>query len=65
MVTILGTSGGGKTTLLNIIGTIDKPTRGDVMLCDTQINHNTKDDDLSAIRLHHLGFVFQTFNLIR
>merc|ERR1711871_736639 len=64
MVTILGTSGGGKTTLLNIIGTIDKPTRGDVVLCDTQINHNTPDGDLSAIRLHHLGFVCQTFNLI-
>lgn len=32
-ITILGTSGGGKTTMLNIMGTIDKPTKGDVFIC--------------------------------
>jgi putative ABC transport system ATP-binding protein len=42
-VTILGTSGGGKTTMLNIIGTIDKPSKGDVYICGLRIKYNTKD----------------------
>lgn len=36
-ITILGTSGGGKTTLLNIIGTIDKPSKGDIYICGLRI----------------------------
>ncbi len=63
-VTILGTSGGGKTTLLNIIGTIDKPSKGDVYICGLRIKFSTKDTLLASIRLNKLGFVFQTFNLI-
>ena len=63
-VTILGTSGGGKTTLLNIIGTIDKPSKGDVYICGLRIKYSTKDSLLASIRLNKLGFVFQTFNLI-
>lgn len=42
-ITVLGTSGGGKTTLLNIIGTIDKPSKGDVYICGLRIKHSTKD----------------------
>ena len=63
-ITILGTSGGGKTTLLNIIGTIDKPSKGDVYICGLRIKYSTKDQLLASIRLNKLGFVFQTFNLI-
>jgi len=63
-VVIFGTSGGGKTTMLNILGTIDKPTKGELRLSDYTINQNTKDSDLSMLRLTKLGFVFQTFNLL-
>lgn len=63
-ITILGTSGGGKTTMLNIIGTIDKPSKGDVYICGLRIKYSTKDQLLASIRLNKLGFVFQTFNLI-
>jgi putative ABC transport system ATP-binding protein len=63
-VMIRGPSGGGKTTLLNIIGTLDAPTKGTVELLGAQIHENSTDDALANIRLRHLGFVFQTFNLI-
>lgn len=42
-ICVLGTSGGGKTTLLNIIGTIDKPSKGDVYICGLRIKYSTKD----------------------
>ncbi|EKE37660.1 hypothetical protein ENUP19_0347G0037 [Entamoeba nuttalli] len=63
-VCIYGTSGGGKTTMLNLIGTIDKPSKGDIILCDKRITEETKDRLLSFLRLQKIGFVFQTFNLI-
>jgi len=63
-VCIFGTSGGGKTTMLNLIGTIDKPTKGEMFLCGARINQNTPDEQLSLIRLSKIGFVFQTFNLL-
>ena len=63
-ISVLGTSGGGKTTLLNIIGTIDKPSKGDVYICGLRIKFSTADTLLASIRLNKLGFVFQTFNLI-
>lgn len=63
-VAIYGTSGGGKTSLLNIIGTIDRPTKGELKLGSTIISSNTKDEEFAKIRLEKLGFVFQTFNLI-
>eukprot|EP01117_Protostelium_nocturnum_P002712 TRINITY_DN1358_c0_g1_i1.p1 TRINITY_DN1358_c0_g1~~TRINITY_DN1358_c0_g1_i1.p1 ORF type:complete len:226 (+),score=101.03 TRINITY_DN1358_c0_g1_i1:35-679(+) len=63
-VVIYGTSGGGKTTMLNILGTIDKPTKGELRLAGTRITSNTKDEELSNIRLRKIGFVFQTFNLL-
>jgi len=63
-VCIFGTSGGGKTTMLNLMGTIDKPTKGEIKLCGVRVNSNTKDSELSLIRLQKIGFVFQTFNLL-
>ena len=57
-ITVLGTSGGGKTTLLNIIGTIDKPSKGDVYICGLRIKSTTDDSLLASIRLNSLGFVF-------
>ncbi|KAL6628181.1 P-loop containing nucleoside triphosphate hydrolase protein [Neocallimastix sp. 'constans'] len=63
-LTIYGTSGGGKTSLLNILGTIDKPSKGELVICGTKINANTKDSVLADLRLKKLGFVFQAFNLL-
>jgi len=63
-IVIFGLSGGGKTTLLNIMGTIDKPTKGALHLCGHRIDSNTTDETLSYIRLKKIGFVFQTFNLL-
>jgi len=60
---IMGESGSGKTTLLNILASLDKPTRGEVLLEEkdmTKIN----DKDISGFRRNHLGFVFQDFNLL-
>ena len=64
-LTIFGTSGGGKTTMLNIIGTIDTPSRGDVKIFDKLIKSNTPDKELSNIRLNNISFVFQSFNLFQ
>jgi ABC-type lipoprotein export system ATPase subunit len=61
---ILGTSGGGKTSLLNVIGTIDRPTKGKVSVCGTVVTERSRDAELAELRLRKLGFVFQTFNLI-
>ncbi len=63
-VMLLGKSGSGKTSLLNIIGSIDQPTRGDVAVCGVRYRSKTKDDEYAALRRDELGFVFQTFNLI-
>jgi putative ABC transport system ATP-binding protein len=63
-VMLLGKSGSGKTSLLNLIGTIDRQTRGDLRVCGTWLRSSTTDTDLARLRLTRLGFVFQTFNLI-
>eukprot|EP01027_Heterolobosea_sp_BB2_P004455 GEZU01006823.1.p1 GENE.GEZU01006823.1~~GEZU01006823.1.p1 ORF type:complete len:442 (+),score=110.45 GEZU01006823.1:235-1560(+) len=63
-IIIYGTSGGGKTSLLNIIGTIDKPTKGHLTICGNRIGSKTTDIELAEIRLKKMGFVFQTFNLL-
>eukprot|EP00941_MAST-03F_sp_MAST-3F-sp1_P004076 g4076.t1 len=63
-VILLGKSGSGKTSLLNIIGTIDKPTRGEITIGNTRITERTEEFDLAQVRLRRLGFVFQTFNLL-
>ena len=64
-LTIFGTSGGGKTTMLNIIGTIDTPSRGDIKIFQKLIKSNTPDKELSDIRLNNISFVFQSFNLFQ
>jgi putative ABC transport system ATP-binding protein len=61
--TIAGPSGSGKTTILNLIGCIDVPTRGDVRV-DGQSTTELSDSELTELRLHTLGFIFQSFNLI-
>ncbi len=60
---VVGPSGSGKTTLLNIIGGLDQPTTGTVEI-DTMDISQMKPDDLIEFRLNHIGFVFQSFNLI-
>lgn len=60
---IWGPSGSGKSTLLNVLGLIDSPDRGSLNF-DGQETSRLSDDDLSDLRNHKIGFVFQTFNLI-
>ena len=53
-----------QTSLLNIIGTIDKPTKGEITICGQRITSTTTDRQFADLRLRRIGFVFQTFNLI-
>ena len=62
-LSIVGPSGSGKTTLLNIIGCIDHATQGRVSIHGTDVTA-LNDKQLTDLRLHHIGFIFQTFNLI-
>jgi len=63
-IVILGSSGGGKTSLLNLLGTIDQPTKGELSICGHRITHHTSDEEFAHLRLKKIGFVFQTFNLL-
>ncbi len=60
---IVGPSGSGKTTLLNLIGGLNRPTLGSVMINDTDIG-TMKPSEIVDFRLHNIGFVFQSYNLI-
>jgi putative ABC transport system ATP-binding protein len=60
---LMGPSGSGKTTLLNIIAGIDRPTGGQLRVLDEDVA-GMSEDRLAAWRNVHVGFVFQTFNLI-
>lgn len=60
---IAGPSGSGKTTLLNLIGCIDRPTSGRIFIDDHDVS-GMNDNQLAALRLHSIGFIFQTFNLL-
>lgn len=60
---LVGPSGSGKTTLLNLIGGLDRPTSGDVFVDGTDLNA-LDENALIQFRLHHIGFVFQAYNLI-
>ncbi len=62
-LSVVGPSGSGKTTLLNIIGCIDYPTEGTVTIGGIDIGA-LNDKQITDIRLHKIGFIFQTFNLI-
>jgi len=60
---IVGPSGSGKTTLLNLIGGLDSPSHGIIKIDQTDIT-SLPENDLIDFRLHHIGFVFQSYNLI-
>ena len=62
-VSILGASGCGKTTLLNIIGGLDRYTSGDLIINEKSTKH-FKDREWDAYRNYKVGFVFQSYNLI-
>lgn len=63
VVSIVGKSGAGKSTLLNILGTLDKPDRGEVMINGMDIR-TMSDNELSAFRNRHIGFIFQFHQLL-
>ncbi len=63
MVAIQGPTGGGKSTLLQMLGALDKPTSGDVVLGDKRVSA-LPESKLAGIRASDIGFVFQSFNLI-
>ncbi len=60
---IMGASGSGKSTMMNILGCLDRLTRGSYFLEGSDVS-TLDDDSLSELRLRHLGFIFQSFNLI-
>lgn len=62
-ISIVGSSGSGKTTMMNIIGILDRPTEGEYFLDGVDVAR-AKDKELSLIRNQKIGFVFQTYNLI-
>lgn len=59
-VAIMGRSGQGKSTLLQILGTLDKPCQGELAIAGKKVNSFNK----SSIRAHHLAFIFQSFHLL-
>ena len=62
-VAIMGASGSGKSTMLNLLGCLDRPTSGTIMFGDDNIS-DLSDNQLSEIRASRIGFVFQAYNLI-
>ena len=62
-VSIVGASGSGKSTMMNIIGMLDRPTEGEYLLDGINAG-SLKDRELSVIRNRKIGFIFQTYNLI-
>ena len=60
---LAGPSGSGKTTLLNLAGGLDKPDSGEITISNVATKDKT-DDELTELRLHNIGFVFQAYNLI-
>lgn len=62
-VALAGPSGSGKTTLLNLIGGLDRPDTGRIVVSGNAYDQ-LKDSQMAELRLHHIGFVFQAYNLI-
>lgn len=62
-VCLSGPSGSGKTTLLNMVGGLDHPTSGEITVDGRRVDQMSKSE-LAEMRLHHLGFIFQAYNLI-
>jgi putative ABC transport system ATP-binding protein len=62
-VAVMGPSGSGKSTLLNIIGCLDRPTSGSFVLDGKEVA-KLGEAELSMVRRHRIGFVFQTFHLV-
>ncbi|WP_298020605.1 ABC transporter ATP-binding protein [uncultured Dysosmobacter sp.] len=63
-VAVVGQSGSGKSTMMNVLGCLDIPTRGDYLLDGTDVRELT-DRELSHIRNKQIGFIFQQYNLIQ
>ncbi|MHB8443338.1 MAG: ABC transporter ATP-binding protein [Patescibacteria group bacterium] len=62
-ISIMGASGSGKSSLMHIMGLLDKPTKGEYIL-DGVNTQNIKEKELSTVRNKYIGFVFQAFNLL-
>lgn len=62
-VAITGRSGSGKSTLLGILATLDQPSEGEIWLCGQAVHHLT-EEQRAQIRMQHIGFVFQSFQLL-
>lgn len=63
LVSVVGPSGSGKSTLLHLMGTLDRPTSGDIIVAGHRVSE-LSDRDMSSLRAHHIGFVFQQFHLL-
>ncbi|RLE95251.1 MAG: ABC transporter ATP-binding protein, partial [Thermoprotei archaeon] len=64
LLVVMGPSGSGKSTLLNIAGTLDRPTSGKVYIGGVDVT-SLSEEELSIFRCRHIGFVFQSYNLLR
>jgi putative ABC transport system ATP-binding protein len=62
-IAIMGASGSGKSTMLNLLGCLDRPTSGQYFLGGRDVSR-LDDDELSEVRSRYLGFIFQSYNLI-
>ena len=63
-VAIMGQSGSGKSTMLNLLGCLDRPSSGEYFLGDSDVAR-LNDDELSEVRSRYIGFIFQSYNLIQ
>ncbi|WP_422930178.1 ABC transporter ATP-binding protein [Singulisphaera sp. PoT] len=63
-IAIMGASGSGKSTMLNLLGCLDRPSSGQYILGDKDVAQ-LNDDELSEVRSRYIGFIFQSYNLIQ